>query len=69
MACRFVPFPEMSTRREEVIVISGLVMKKANAAEDHRHAVFVTGSDDIFITIGAAGLQDVLHTAFGSTVN
>jgi hypothetical protein len=32
------------------------MVEETQTGEDHRHAVFVTGGNDIFITVGATGL-------------
>src|SRR6185503_4978005 len=55
----------MRTTRRAVI----LVMKQSQTRKDHRHTIFVTGGDDIFIAVGAARLQNIFHSAFGGTVN
>ena len=35
------------------------MVEQPDTGEDHAHAIFVTGGDDVFVAVGAAGFDDV----------
>jgi len=46
-----------------------LMMEEAHAAEDHGHAIFVGGLDDVFVAQRAARLKNIFHAALAGPVD
>ena len=45
------------------------MVEQADVGHSHRHAVFVSGLDDVVVADGAAGLGDVLHAALAGALD